>query len=87
MRASSQNQHHFGPIVGPKTSNVPCPGSPTFPSRTCIGNNFALMETAVLLAVVAQRFEISMMQGAKVEPLASITLRPANGVWVSLKKR
>ena len=67
----------------PKFAYFPFGGGP----RICIGNNFALMEAAILLAAVAQRYEVSMVPGRKVEPMPSITLRPANGVHVRLRRR
>jgi cytochrome P450 len=67
----------------PKFAYFPFGGGP----RVCIGNGFALMEAAVLLAAVAQRFQISLVPGSTVEPLASITLRPKNGVHVLLRQR
>jgi len=67
----------------PKFAYFPFGGGP----RVCIGNNFALMEASILLASVAQRFEIGLVPGRKVEPRASITLRPANGVHVRLRRR
>ena len=67
----------------PKFAYFPFGGGP----RICIGNNFALMEAAILLASIAQRFEISLVPGRKVEPMPSITLRPSHGVHVRLRKR
>jgi cytochrome P450 len=67
----------------PKFAYFPFGGGP----RVCIGNNFALMEAAMLLAAVAQRFHISLVPGQTVEPLSSITLRPKNGVHVRLRRR
>jgi cytochrome P450 len=67
----------------PKFAYFPFGGGP----RMCIGQSFALMEAAVLLAAVAQRFHVSLAEGAKVEPMASITLRPADGVHVRLRRR
>jgi cytochrome P450 len=55
--------------------------------RLCIGNNFALMEAAILLAIVAQRFDVTLLPGQTIEPLASITLRPKRGVRVRLRQR
>jgi cytochrome P450 len=67
----------------PNFAYFPFGGGP----RSCIGNNFALMEAAILLGSVAQRFEISLVPGRRVEPRASITLRPANVVHVRLRQR
>ena len=67
----------------PKFAYFPFGGGP----RVCIGNNFALMEAAILLAAVAQRFQISLVQEQTVEPMPSITLRPKNGVPVRLRRR
>lgn len=67
----------------PKFAYFPFGGGP----RACIGNNFALMEATVILAAVAQRFQVSLANGAKVEPMPSITLRPAHGVPVKLRRR
>ena len=67
----------------PKFAYFPFGGGP----RVCIGNNFALMEAATLLAAVAQRFQISLVTGEAIQPFASITLRPKNGVRVRLRQR
>jgi len=69
--------------LAPKFAYFPFGGGP----RICIGNNFALIEAAILLAVVAQRFQISLAPGQTIEPLASITLRPRHGVRVRLRQR
>ncbi len=55
--------------------------------RICIGNNFALMEAALVLATVAQKFRLRLADDAQVTPLPTMTLRPANGVKVVLCKR
>jgi cytochrome P450 len=52
--------------------------------RICIGNNFALMEAALVLATVAQKFRLRLAEDATVTPLATMTLRPAHGVKVVL---
>jgi cytochrome P450 len=67
----------------PRFAYFPFGGGP----RVCIGNSFALMEATVLLAAVAQRFQISLVPESTVEPLASITLRPKNGVHVRVHQR
>ena len=67
----------------PRFAYFPFGGGP----RVCIGNSFALMEAPILLAAVAQRFQVSLVPRQAVEPLSSITLRPKNGVRVRLHRR
>ena len=55
--------------------------------RVCIGNSFAMMEAALLLAVIAQRFHIQLVSGQSVALLPSVTLRPRSGIKVVLRKR
>jgi len=67
----------------PRFAYFPFGGGP----RQCIGNTFALMEASIVLATVAQKFRFTLVPGHKVEPLASITMRPRNGVRVRLTQR
>jgi cytochrome P450 len=67
----------------PRFAYFPFGGGP----RQCIGNMFALMEATLVLATVAQHFRLRMMPGQEVVPLASITLRPKNGVAMRLESR
>jgi cytochrome P450 len=55
--------------------------------RVCIGNNFALLEARLVLAMVAQRYQLSLVPGQRVDPEALVTLRPHPGVWVTLQTR
>jgi cytochrome P450 len=56
--------------------------------RICIGNNFALMEAALLLATIAQRFRLRLAEpGQRVEPEPLVTLRPKNGLKMRLEVR
>ena len=48
--------------------------------RTCIGNHFALMEGAIVLATLLARVDLEMATTANVEPDASATLRPKGGM-------
>lgn len=56
--------------------------------RVCIGNNFALMEAALLLATIAQQYKLRLAEPTKpVEPEPLVTLRPKNGLMMRLEKR
>jgi cytochrome P450 len=55
--------------------------------RGCIGSRFAMMEAVLLMATIAQRFSFAPAPGHTVEPLASITLRPKDGVKVRLQRQ
>ncbi len=66
-----------------KFAFIPFGGGP----RQCIGNDFALMEGVLTLAMVSQRFELNLAPGARIEPKMSSTLRPRYGVPVTLKQR
>jgi cytochrome P450 len=67
----------------PRFAYFPFGGGP----RQCIGNTFALMEASVVLATIGQKFRFQLVANHKVTPLASITLRPQNGIQVSLEAR
>ena len=55
--------------------------------RVCIGNNFALLEMTLTLATVLQRYELHLASGYPVETHPGITLRPKEGVFMTLKRR
>jgi cytochrome P450 len=55
--------------------------------RQCIGAGFAMVEACLILATVAQLYRMDLAPGQKVEPYASITLRPKEGIHLTLVKR
>ena len=55
--------------------------------RMCIGASFATMEAVLVLATIAQKFQLSIADDYKVEPLPTITLRPKGGIKVVLVRR
>src|SRR5579863_8356923 len=67
----------------PRFAYFPFGGGP----RQCIGNTFALMEASVVLATVGQKYRFTLVPGHRVTPLASITLRPRDGIRVKLEAR
>jgi cytochrome P450 len=54
--------------------------------RVCIGNNFALMETQLVLATIAQHYRLRLLSGHPVEPEALFSLRPRFGLLVTLHR-
>jgi cytochrome P450 len=52
----------------------------------CIGNDFALMEATLVLAMIAQNFRLDLLPGRPVEPKPLLTLRPAGGIWVTARE-
>jgi cytochrome P450 len=56
-------------------------------ARQCIGNSFAMMEAQLILATVAQRYRIRLLEGYEVDPDPTFTLRPRNGVKVRIERR
>ncbi len=48
--------------------------------RVCLGNHFAMMEAQLILATVAQRYQVRLLPGHPVEPQMVVTLRPRYGL-------
>ena len=67
----------------PKYAYYPFGGGP----RVCIGNTFALMEAAILLATVGQRYRFTLDPGAVIDTNPQITLLPAYGIPATLARR
>lgn len=67
----------------PRFAYFPFGGGP----RVCIGAAFAMMETTLILAMLAQRFRFSVSDAAAITPRPTMTLRPAEGVPVAISRR
>jgi cytochrome P450 len=55
--------------------------------RICVGTDFALMEAAIILATVGQRYRFTLDPDAVIEIKPQITLLPANGMPATLQCR
>ncbi len=55
--------------------------------RRCIGQGFALLETALLIGMIAQRFRFQLVPGHPVEPEPLVTLRPRYGIRMTFHAR
>jgi cytochrome P450 len=53
----------------------------------CIGNNFAMMEGHLLLAMIAQRYTLKLASTQPVERDVAVTMRPRGGLPVRLETR
>jgi cytochrome P450 len=67
----------------PRFAYFPFGGGP----RQCIGNEFALMETQLVLAMIAQRFRLRLAPGHAVVPEPLITLRPQGALAMTVGTR
>lgn len=56
-------------------------------ARKCIGQHFALMESMIIVPAIAQRFRLRLVPDHSVEPHALVTLRPRDGILVTLERR
>jgi cytochrome P450 len=77
-RFSAENEPNI-----PKFAYFPFGGGP----RICIGNHFAMMEGQILLAMLMQRWNLSLAPGAIVDPWRQITTAPRNGVKMTVSAR
>ena len=68
----------------PRYAYFPFGGGP----RTCIGNHFATMEAALLLAMIVQKWKLELLPGQTLELTPSVTLRPKGpGLRMHLTER
>jgi cytochrome P450 len=67
----------------PKFSYFPFGGGP----RLCIGEHFAWMEGALVIATMAQRWKMRLVEGHPVEPQPIVTLRPKYGMKMIVERR
>ena len=67
----------------PKYAYLPFGGGP----RICIGNGFATMEANLLLATIARRFRLSLIDGVEIVPRPFITMFPRDGLPMRVEKR
>lgn len=66
----------------PKFAYFPFGGGP----RVCLGASFALMEAILLLAALAQRFDMTLAPGHPVEPWPTLTLHARHGMKMVLRQ-
>lgn len=62
---------------------VPFSGGP----RKCVGDQFALMEAVVALAVILKRFDFSMVPGQQINMTTGATIHTTDGLYMTMKER
>jgi len=67
----------------PRFAYFPFGGGP----HQCIGQGFAVLEATLVLATVAQRYDLQIMPGSRVEVHPSVTLRPRHGLKMTILER
>jgi cytochrome P450 len=65
----------------PRFAYLPFSGGP----RLCIGNEFALMEAQLAVAMTVQRYRLRLVPGTRVEPESRVTLRPRGGLPMTIE--
>jgi cytochrome P450 len=55
--------------------------------RRCIGQGFAQLETALVIAAIAQKFRFRLTKGFPVVPEPLVTLRPKYGIEMTIEVR
>jgi cytochrome P450 len=60
----------------PKYAYFPFGGGP----RLCIGQQFAMMEAMLMVATIAQKFDLELVPNQRIVPQPSITMRPKYGL-------
>jgi|SRR5579859_142937 len=55
--------------------------------RQCIGNQFALTEAQMVLASIAQRYQLRLVPGHPVRPHPLFTLRTSHGLPITVRRR
>jgi cytochrome P450 len=69
-------------LLLPRFAYFPFGGGP----RVCVGAGFAMMEAVLLLATIAQQFQVNLVPGQAIGMLPSVTLRPKNGIQAMVRR-
>lgn len=80
------NPERFTPervAVRPRFAYFPFGGG----ARQCIGNYFALMESAIIIPTIVGRFRLRRVSAEPIEGHALVTLRPRGGIPVTVERR
>jgi len=54
--------------------------------RQCIGSEFAMMEGVFVLAMLLQRYKITVVEGQTISPSLSVTLKPSKNIKARMRR-
>ncbi|CAF3764096.1 unnamed protein product [Rotaria sp. Silwood1] len=55
--------------------------------RSCIGQNFAMLQAKIMLAAIVRQFHFELVPGQKHVPDVAVTARPKYGIWMRISSR
>lgn len=55
--------------------------------RVCTGAGFAMVEGPLILSMILRQFRVARIEGEEPVPVAHLTVRSENGIWLALSKR
>ncbi|MGR3812754.1 MAG: cytochrome P450 [Cognatishimia activa] len=55
--------------------------------RVCTGAGFAMVEGVLMLSMILKHFRITRVEGRDPEPVAHLTVRSKDGIWLELQPR
>ncbi len=62
---------------------VPFSGGP----RKCVGDQFALMEAVIAMAVLLKRFDFALVPNQTISMTTGATIHTTNGLYMTVKER
>ena len=62
---------------------IPFSGGP----RKCVGDQFAMMEAVIALALIVRRFDFSLVPDQTIGLTTGATIHTSNGLYMTISKR
>ncbi len=86
-----ERPHHFDPDRWTTDNGKQCMREAYIPfsagPRVCTGSGFAMIEGPLLLAMLVRAFRFELIEGREPVPVAHLTLRAKDGIWLRLVPR
>jgi cytochrome P450 len=86
-----ENPDHFDPDRWQRAANKRCQREAYIPfsagARACPGAGFAMIEGVLLLALLVRAFHLEVIKGRAPMPVAHLTVRAKDGIWLKVTPR